>query len=105
MALEIWVGLVEVRQLPGDGHSIMLSGKGAYTWLACWAADVSTYEARVSEVMAEYGLSVVEVDKVKSFREAEAEGLEGELAELVENASTDEDYCIFGTFHGYPNVN
>jgi hypothetical protein len=105
MVLEVWVGLVHLRQLPGADHSISLFGKSAYTWVACWASDVSTYETRVSSVMAKYGLFVVEMDDVEPFREAEADGVEEELAELAENASIDENYCIFGTFHSYPSDN
>ncbi len=55
--------------------------------------------------MAKYGLFVVEMDDVEPFREAEADGVEEELAELAENASIDENYCIFGTFHSYPSDN
>jgi len=42
MSLEIWVGFVEVRQLPGMDHKITLSGKGAFTWVKCWAETKET---------------------------------------------------------------
>jgi len=75
MDKEVWVGRVEVRQLPGGDHKIVLSGKGAFTWVTCWAIDRASYEAKVSEVMANYGLFIVDFDHVMPFVEAERKGL------------------------------
>ena len=102
MAQEVWIGLVEVRQLPGEDHSITLSRKWAFTWIACWAHDEASYKARVEEVEAEYGLFVVDIQKSMAFIRAEEAGiLSDELAEICERTSENESYCIFGTLHNY----
>jgi hypothetical protein len=104
MALEVWVGLVEVRQLPVENNSIILDGKGAFTWIACWASDESSYRARVAEVEAEYGLFVIDVEQAMTYTRAEEIGIvDDELADIFERTSENENYCIFGTFHSYPS--
>jgi hypothetical protein len=103
---EVWIGYVEVRQLPGVDHQIALSGRGAYVWVACWANDEESYRARVEEVGSEYGLFVVEVEEAIPLSKAEDEGIPNEeIANLCEQASKNGNYCIFGTFHSYPNDN
>ena len=104
MASEIWVGLVEVRELPGEDRPITLIGKGAFTWIACWASDEASYRSRVEQVEADYGLFVVDVENAMPFVQAEANGLVGdELADICERVGQDENYCIYGIFHGYSN--
>lgn len=102
MAREIWVGLVEVRQLPGTDHQITLSGKGAFTWVTCWANDVTSFELKVSEVFASDGLFVESTDQVMPFSQADDAGIvTDELAEQFEDTCKNENYCIFGTFYSY----
>jgi hypothetical protein len=106
MEQEVWVGLAEVRQLTGADHKIELNGKGAFTWVTCWAKDVASYESRVSEVMAYYGLFVVEVGDVMTFAKAEEKGLvTGELWEQFADTAKDQKYCLYGTFHNYLSDN
>jgi hypothetical protein len=102
MSAEVWVGMVEVRQLPGGDHSVLLSGKGAYTWIACWAKDVHSYKKKVSEVMTHYGLFVVNVEREMTYEDGERRGLlSEEVIELCQDAAKDENFCIFGTLHNY----
>jgi hypothetical protein len=106
MAHEVWIGFVEVRQLPGEDHEITLSGKGAFTWISCWAKDETSYRARVEEVQAKDGLFVVDIEHAMPYSKAEELGvLNEELAEICERTSENESYCIFGTFYNYPNDN
>ncbi len=106
MAFEVWVGFVELRQLPGEQHSITLSGKGAFTWIACWAYDEASYKARIEEVEATYGLFVVDVERSMSFTSAEEAGIvDEELADICERTSENQNYCILGTLYNYPNDN
>jgi len=88
--------------LPGDDHLIVLSGKGAFTWVTCWAVDLESYKNKVSAVMNDYGLFVVEAEQIMPFVEADQNGLVSEkLAEQFEDTSQNEEYCIYGTFHNY----
>ena len=106
MSKEIWVGHVELRQSPVDDPSVRLRGKGAFTWWAGWAADDTSFKAKVADVSKEYGLFVAEFENVMAYKEAVRAGLVGdELEELVEHASQDENFCIFGTLHGYNGDN
>ena len=102
MSADVWIGMVEVRQLPSANPKIKLQNKGAFTWVASWATDPQSYQAKVSEVMEDYGLFVVEVEHVMPNGEADGAGFgSAELVELVENARQNENFCIFGTFHNY----
>jgi len=106
MELSVWVGFVEVRQLPVDDPPIKLSGKGAFTWVACWAVDEESYRTQVAEMFLADGLFIVDVDNVMPSNDAADAGLIGhELAELVERVSKNMNYCIFGTFHTYRHDN
>ena len=106
MSLEIWVGFVEVRQLPGMDHKITLSGKGAFTWVTCWAETEETYKRKVSEIMADYGLFIVEAEQMMPFVQAEERGIvDEELTEQFEDTNRNQNYCIYGTFHSYPSDN
>jgi hypothetical protein len=103
MSLEVWVGYVEVRQLPGTDHKIMLSGRGAFTWVTCWASDLTSFQNKVSEVMGDYGLFIVDVENVMPFAKAELEEdiVTDELLEQFEDTSKNEQFCIYGTFYNY----
>lgn len=102
MAREIWVGLVEVRQLPGTDHNITLSGRGAFTWVTCWASDHEAFERKVSEMFESDGLFVVSTEHVTPFSQADQMGIvTDELAEQFEDTSKNENFCIFGTFNSY----
>jgi hypothetical protein len=102
MNLEIWVGLVELRQLPGKDQKVALSGKGAFTWITCWATDAASFQSRVTQVMTDYGFFIVDIEKVMPFASAEEEGiLSDELIEQFEDTSKNERFCIYGTFHSY----
>jgi hypothetical protein len=106
MGSEVWVGLVEVRQLPGLDHKIELNGEGAFTWITCWATDAASYESKISEVMTYYGLFVAEVNDVMPFAVAEEKGIvTDELMEQFADTAKDEKFCLYGTFHSYPSDN
>jgi hypothetical protein len=81
----------------------MLSGKGAFTWITCWANDVTSFEKRVSEMTADYGLFIVDMEKVMPFARAEEEEgiVTDELLEQFEDTSKNRQFCIYGTFHNY----
>ena len=104
--MEVWVGMVELRQLPGSDHNVQLSGKGAFTWITCWAEDADGYGCKVSEVMESYGLFVVEMEEVMPFVQAEeASAVTYELYEQYEETRVNQNYCIFGTFNNYMTDN
>ena len=100
MSFEVWVGCVEVRQLLGTDHKIALSGRGAFTWVTCWASDPAGFESKVSEVMGDYGLFIVDIENVMPFAKAEAKGIvTDELLEQFVDTSKNEQFCIYGTFY------
>jgi hypothetical protein len=106
MSNVVWIGYVEVRQLPGEDHAILLSGKGAFVWVGCWAMDEASYRSRVAEVATEYGLFLVDVEETMILSQAEDDSRLGEeLADICKRTSENENYCIFGKFHIYPSDN
>ncbi len=106
MTKEIWVGLAELRQLPVEDVRVRLNGKGAFTWWACWALDDVAFKDKVTGVCGQYGLFVDEFENVMAYKEALKTGLVGdELEELAEQASQDENFCIFETLHVYKGDN
>ena len=106
MSKEIWVGLAELRQLPGEEASVRLKGKGTFTWWACWAIDDVSFKTTVADACQLYGLFVAEFESVMAYKEAAKTGWVGDdLEELAERASQDEEFCVFGTLHGYKSDN
>ncbi len=52
--------------------------------------------------MADYGLFLVDTDKVMAFERAKEEGIvTDELMNQFEETSKNERFCIYGTFHSY----
>ena len=100
MDREIWVGLAELSSVPVEGASARSRSKGTFTWWACRATDAVSFEARVCDASQQYELFVAGFEHVMTYKEAAGAGLIGdELAEMVEHASQEEDFCIVGTQH------
>jgi hypothetical protein len=98
--LDVWIGLVEVSQVPGD-QSIDLGPRAPFTWFTCWAGSAEGFAAKATEVLANYGLHVIGVD-CASPASARADLESEELAEQIERTYESEAYALYGTFHTYP---
>jgi hypothetical protein len=96
---QVWVGLLEVTQIPGD-QLITLSQGAAFTWFTCWAETSESFELKAIEVMLHYGLHVIAVDEISQA--SDRLGVEGDLLEQIERTHESETYSLYGTFHGYP---
>lgn len=96
---QVWVGRLEVTQIPGD-QLITLSQGAAFTWFTCWAETVDGFEGKATEVMLHYGLHVIAIDEASPA--SERLGVEGTLLEQIERTGESETYSLYGTFHGYP---
>ena len=96
---QVWVGRLEVTQLPGD-RLITLSQGAAFTWFTCWTNSMENFERKAVEVMRHYGLHVIGLDEV--FPASSFTALEENLVEQIERTGESETYCLYGTMHGYP---
>ncbi len=97
---QVWIGLLEVTQIPGD-QFITLSQGSAFTWFTCWADTEDSFKHKAVEVMIHYGLHVVALDKVSPASDFIA--VEKDLLEQIERTHESETYGLHGTLHGYPS--
>jgi hypothetical protein len=87
---EVWIGLVEVRPLPG---CVLLGGAGgAYTHALAWAASEEAWRASVRRALADLKLDVVEEEDVSPllFRRLDDEVHQDVLAAAQEVRTTGE---------------
>lgn len=96
---QVWVGLLEVTQIPGE-QLVTISQGAAFTWFTCWADSNESFERKAVEVMLHYGLHVIGFDEI-SLADDRVE-VEGDLLEQIERAREVETHALFGTFHTYP---
>ncbi len=96
--MEVWVGLIEVTQIPGDQLITLELGAG-FTWFTCWAESTEGFEDKATEVMRHYGLHLIGCDQVSAA--SDRVGVEGELLEQIENTGESHSHSLFGTFHTY----
>ncbi len=97
--MEVWVGLIEVTQIPGDQLITLELGAG-FTWFTCWADSAEGFQTKATEVMRFYGLHLIGCDQVSAAYDRV--GVEGELLDRIERTRESHAHSLFGTFHTYP---
>ena len=94
---KLWMGVVEVLTEPssGDGDT------RAFTNVVTWTASASDYVTAVTNVLSEYGWTVLGVENARPV-DSET-GFNEEITEIIERAKTNPNACIFATLHYYPS--
>lgn len=94
---DLWIGVVEVLTEPSTGEG----NTRAFTNVVTWSNSTSHYESRVQEVFSEYGWTVIGFENgrpVDSDRDYDED-----VAEIIVNARTNLNACMFATMHYYPS--
>lgn len=93
----LWIGVAEVltEPSPGDGNT------RAFTNVVTWADCTRDYVTAVTKVFSEYGWTVLGVENARPI-DSETDFNE-EIAEIIENAKTNPNACIFATCYYYPS--
>jgi hypothetical protein len=94
---ELWIGVVEVLTDPNIGGG----NTRAFTNVVTWAISVSDYVTVVTNVIAEYGWSVLGAENIRPV--ASEDRFSQEITEIIERAGINPNACIYGTFHYYPS--
>jgi hypothetical protein len=97
---EIWIGLVELRGLPGS--DLLSDSAGAFTNIVTWATDANAYRTKVESLARAYSLFVVGIESEEPVATREDRwALSLEIEELVHQAESNPKAILFATFHKY----
>jgi len=95
----IWIGLFTVTG-PKD-NPILDGDAGACLWIAAQAEDAAKLQRRVTNVMKNDGLTVVEAEHLQEvFDESD---LSEQQAELIPEARRNVESVVCGTWHKFKN--
>lgn len=95
---QLWIGLVQVRARPNS--DTLGPAKGAYFNLVTWAVDDAEFKEKAVQLCDELGVFVEDVEDEMPVSEREkAETLSGELEVLIEQAESNPNAVLYGTFH------
>jgi hypothetical protein len=101
---QLWIGLVEVRPLPGC--EVIEETRAAFVHMAAWAASAYEYRRKIGMFLGELRLFVIaipEAEPVEQKREREG-FLEESMEEIIFEATRNPYAVIYGTFHTYDKV-
>ena len=94
---DLWIGVVEVLTEPSPGTGNTL----AFTNVVTWAEGEADFVDSVNRVFSGYGWTVLGVEKMGPIP-SDAK-FSRDIGEIVAQATTNPDACIFSAFHYYPS--
>jgi hypothetical protein len=99
---EVWIGVVGV--VPREGCELLSAEKGAFVNFLTFASNESEYRAKVSRVLIDYRLELLEFQDVRPFSISDrpSEDILAIAAELQEKRNL--QYVRYATFHTFPRV-
>lgn len=99
---QLWIGLVEVRQLGGNSE-LLGDNKGAFVNVVTWAADAEQFRQNAELLITELGgLFVADVRdpaSVNAKRARSGGGWDESIEDLISRAQTNPNAIMYGTFH------
>ncbi len=100
MNKQIWIGLVEVRPLPGC--KLLEEAKGAYAHAMAWAETAEDFQKMAALRAADLSLEIVEFRDIQpwSIRNAGDE-LRDEFYQMEQRIASDVRQVVFGRFHAW----
>lgn len=94
-----WIGLVEVRKLPG---CTIIENKGAFVNVIAMALSAEDFEAKVRKKCDQMFMFVEEIENLEPFANRIAKHeVADELRDFCDEAEMHPDEVFFGTFHEY----
>jgi hypothetical protein len=98
--LAIWIGLAELRGLPGS--ALLSDSAGAFTSIVTWATDADAFRTKVETLAKAYSLFVVRIESEEPVAARKDRGaLHPGIEELVYQAESNPKAILFGTLHKY----
>jgi hypothetical protein len=100
MNKQIWIGLAEVRPLPGC--KLLEEAKGAYVHVMAWAETAEKFQKMARLRAADLSLEIVQFRETQPWliRNA-ADELRAEFFEMETRISSDVCGVAFGRFHAW----
>ncbi len=100
MNKQIWIGLVELRPLPGC--KLLEEAKGAYAHVMAWAENPEEFQKMTSLRAADLSLEIIEFRDIQpwSIRHAGDEVRE-EFYDMEKRIEADVRQVAFGRFHAW----
>jgi hypothetical protein len=95
----VWVGLAEVS-IRRDCE-LELNGAGGFVWCASQAHDEGDFLKKIEEVLNFDRLDLIDLKRVSTFEECDDPP--DELLEMVDRASENPKFRMYGTFYTYPH--
>jgi hypothetical protein len=96
---ELWIGLVELKPLDREGFG----AAGAFTNIVTWATDQAEFRSKAESSAATMNLYVVDIEDEEPFAERiKKYSVADEIEDMVEQAESNPDATVYGTFHRYP---
>ncbi|HSS99600.1 MAG TPA: hypothetical protein VLK33_21340 [Terriglobales bacterium] len=92
----IWIITAEILVKSGDLPSGDTKG---FTNVVTWAASPETAQRKVSEVLKSYDWEVLEIEAARPFDDSRS--YDDDILEIVDQAKTNPNACIFGTIFSY----
>ena len=93
---ELWVITAEILVKPGD---LPFGDTKGFTNIVTWAESPKTAQEKVSEVLKSYGWEVLGIEAARRFDDSRS--YDDDLLDMVDQARTNPNACIFGTVFSY----
>jgi hypothetical protein len=100
-ARELWIGMVELKALPGSDY--LTDRAGAFTNIVTWASDAAEFRRNVALLAAKMQLYVVEIENEEPIADRERRGWvpSEEIEDVIQRARSNQNAIIYSTFHTY----
>ena len=92
----LWIITAEILLQPGDLPSGQTKG---FTNVVTWADSSTAAQQKVSEVLKTYEWEVLGVEAARPFDESGS--YDDDLLDIVDQARTNPNACIYGTIFSY----
>ena len=100
---EIWIGMVQV--VPSLDARVISDASGAFVDVLTWAADLAEYRAKVTELMDDLRLNIMEIEKAEPLaNRGSLEELAEEIALIAREVRYNPNAIMYSTFFtwGHP---
>ena len=98
-ALELWIGLVELKPLDSQAYG----AAGAFTNIVTWASDEEGFRHKAEIIAATLHMFVIDVEGAEPVTQrAEKWSMTEDIHDILSRAECNPDAIVYGTFHLYP---
>ena len=99
MAVDLWIGLVELKPLDRRAFG----AAGAFTNIVTWASNEDDFRRKAEEIAATLDMFVSDVEDAELVAERAAKwSMTEEVDDMIQRAEGNPSAIVYGTFHTYP---